>query len=138
MPHNLPGRPLAIWASLVVAMIIAAVPIAHVLQILKQALIQSESAKEAHRESEERFRSMANTAPVMIWVSGPDKLCTFFNQVWLTFTGSAMDEALCDGWSAKIHPDDRDRCDTSYSSAFDARRGFRTECRMRRADGEDR
>ena len=95
-------------------------------------------AEAALLESEERFRNMADTAPVMIWVSGLDKLCTFFNKVWLEFTGSVMDEALGTGWSTKVHPDDRYQCYVNYSSAFDARRTFQTECRLRRADGEYR
>ena len=90
------------------------------------------------RESEERFRNMADTAPVMIWVSGPDKLCTFFNQEYLTFTGCSLSQALGDGWFAKVHPDDLDACYASYSSAFDARRSLQAEWRLRRADGEYR
>ena len=90
------------------------------------------------QESEKRFRNMADAAPVMIWVSGPDKLCTFFNQGWLTFTGSTMQEAVGYGWSTKVHPDDREDCRISYSSAFDARRTYQKECRLRRADGEYR
>src|SRR6266404_5327474 len=95
-------------------------------------------AEEELRESEARFRAMANTAPVMIWVSGPDRLCTFFNKGWLDFTGSTMDQALGNGWGGRVHPDDRERCYTNYSSAFGARRPFQTECRLRRADGEYR
>jgi two-component system, cell cycle sensor histidine kinase and response regulator CckA len=92
----------------------------------------------ALQESEKRFRNMADTAPAMIWVAGPDKLCNFFNQGWLTFTGSALEEALGNGWSAKVHPDDRDPCRTAYSAAFDARRSYQKECRLQRADGEYR
>jgi len=90
------------------------------------------------RESEGRFRNMADTAPVMIWVSGPNKLCTFFNQGWLTFTGSTMEQALGYGWTAKVHPDDLDACFSQYSEAFDARQNLQTECRLLRADGEYR
>jgi two-component system cell cycle sensor histidine kinase/response regulator CckA len=101
-------------------------------------ITEQKHAEAALRESEERFRNMADTAPVMIWVSGPEKLCTFVNQEWLTFTGSTMDEALGNGWSMKVHPDDRARWYSDYSSAFDARRRFQAEYRLRRADGEYR
>jgi two-component system cell cycle sensor histidine kinase/response regulator CckA len=110
----------------------------HLEEQVSQRTLELCATNERLRESEERFRNMADTAPVMIWVSGPDKLCTFFNQGWLTFTGSTMAQALGDGWSTKVHPDDRDACYTDYSSAFDARRNLQTECRLRRADGEYR
>ena len=131
MPRYIPGNPLGIWASVVEAMIMAAVPIARILQIYKEALARL-------RESEERFRNMADTAPVMIWVSGVDKLCTFFNKPWLTFTGRTMEQELGNGWVSSVHPDDLDRCLAVYSSSFDAHRNFEMEYRLRRADGEYR
>lgn len=94
--------------------------------------------EEALKESEERFRNMADTAPVMIWVSGPDKRCTFFNKTWLDFTGRTMEQELAHGWAEGVHPDDFDRCFAAYSTAFDAQRRFRVEYRLRRADGEFR
>jgi len=94
--------------------------------------------EEALSESEERFRKMADTAPVMIWVSGSDKRCTFFNKTWLDFTGRAMERELGYGWVEGVHPDDFDRCVATHSTAFDAQRRFRVEYRLRRADGEFR
>ncbi len=78
---------------------------------------------------------MADSAPVMIWVAGPDKLCTFFNQGWLNFTGSTMDQCLGNGWSAMVHPEDRETCVANFQTAFDARRRYQRECRLRGADG---
>jgi PAS domain S-box-containing protein len=90
------------------------------------------------RESEERFRRVANTAPVLIWMSGADKLYTFFNQGWLTFTGRSMEQELGEGWVSGVHPDDLENCLGIYSAAFDARAGFEREYRLSRFDGEYR
>jgi PAS domain S-box-containing protein len=95
-------------------------------------------AEAALRESEERFRTMADTAPVMICASGPDKLATFFNKGWLQFTGRSMEQELGFGWVEGIHPDDRERALAAYTASCDARRICRIEYRLRRADGEDR
>ncbi len=95
-------------------------------------------ADQALRESEERFRNIADTAPVMIWVTGPDKQFTFVNRTWLDFTGRAMEQELGNGWAACVHPDDRQRCYEAFSSAFDAHRSFQLEYRLRRSDGEYR
>jgi PAS domain S-box-containing protein len=90
------------------------------------------------RETEERFRLVANTAPVMIWMSGPDKLCTYFNQQWLEFTGRPLELELGNGWADGVHPDDLDRCLKTYVEAFDRGERFKMQYRIKRHDGEYR
>jgi PAS domain S-box-containing protein len=92
----------------------------------------------ALRESEDRFRLAANTAPTMIWMSGTDKLRTFFNQSWLHFTGRTMEQEMGDGWAAGVHPEDMERCLRTHFGAFDARVDFEMEYRLRRFDGQYR
>jgi PAS domain S-box-containing protein len=100
-----------------------------------QALLASQAVL---RESEERFRLVADTAPVLIWMSGTDKLCTFFNQGWLSFTGRSMEQEMGEGWVIGVHPEDVQRCIRTYSASFDARAPFEMEYRLRRFDGEFR
>jgi len=90
------------------------------------------------RESEARFRSMADTAPVLIWMSGADKLCHFFSKGWLDFTGRTLEQELGNGWSEGVHSEDRDGCLRTYVDAFDQRREFTLEYRLRRRDGHYR
>jgi PAS domain S-box-containing protein len=95
-------------------------------------------AEQVLRESEERFRLVADTAPVLIWMSGRDKLCTFFNEGWLRFTGRSMEQELGEGWVSGVHPDDVKRCLEVYCASFDARVEFEMEYRLARFDGEYR
>ena len=90
------------------------------------------------RESEERFRNMADSAPVMLAVVGPDKLVIFFNKSWLEFRGRSEEEELRDGWMAGMHPDDREDVLAKYASCFASHRKCDLEYRLRRFDGEYR
>lgn len=90
------------------------------------------------QESEARFRLIAYTAPIMIWVADIDKLCNYFNKVWLEFTGRTINREIGQGWLESVHPDDRERCLLTRIQAFDARQSFKMEYRLRRKDGEYR
>jgi PAS domain S-box-containing protein len=88
--------------------------------------------------AEAKFRRLADAAPFMLWTSGSDALCTYFNKAWLEFRGRNLEIELGNGWTEGIHPDDRDLCIGTYLKAFSARHAFRMQYRLRRADGEFR
>jgi PAS domain S-box-containing protein len=88
--------------------------------------------------AENLFQVVVDVAPVLVWMSGPDKLCTFFNKSWLDFTGRPIERELGNGWADGVHPDDLPTCLDTYSSAFDRRDPFKMEYRLRRHDGEYR
>lgn len=92
----------------------------------------------ALRESEERFRQMADASPTLIWMSDTTKLCNYFNKPRLEFSGRTMEEEIGNGWTQGVHADDLQSCINTYINAFDAREEFRMEYRLKRHDGEYR
>jgi PAS domain S-box-containing protein len=102
------------------------------------SLRQRKRTEQSLRESEARFRRLADTAPVMIWMSGPDKRCIDVNRPWLDFTGRSLNAELGNGWTTGVHADDLAGCLDAYARAFDGREPFRMEYRLRRNDGEYR
>jgi PAS domain S-box-containing protein len=92
-------------------------------------------AAEAIQESEARFRALADSMPVLVWMSGPDKEGVFFNRTWLAFTGRSHDEERGEGWLASVHPDDGARLREQCAAAFARREPFEARFRLRRADG---
>ena len=96
------------------------------------------AVQRALRDSETHFRNLANSGSALIWTSGTDALCNYFNEPWLRFTGRTMAQELRNGWTEGVHPDDYDFCLATYADAFERRESFRMEYRLRHADGRYR
>ena len=95
-------------------------------------------AQEALRESEQHFRNLADSASALIWTSGIDEACDYFNQPWLRYTGRTLLQELGYGWAEGVHEDDLARCVETYRSAFARRVPFSMSYRLRRHDGDYR
>lgn len=98
-------------------------------------MTDSKRAEMALRESEQRYRILADTGQGLIWMSGADKQCNYFNQPWLTFTGRSLEQELGEGWLVSVHPDDCAAAVRIYEGAFDRRERFSMVYRLRRHDG---
>lgn len=88
-----------------------------------------------HKENEGRFQALIDSGPTLVWTSGRDMLCDYFNRPWLAFTGRKMEQELGAGWLESVHPGDQERCMHTYTAAFQSRHPFEMVYRMRRHDG---
>ena len=103
-----------------------------------RAKAEDEVIRKKPGENEARLPAFADGTPAMLWISGPDKLCTWFNKSWLNFVGSRMEQEQENGWVKNVHRDDQVSCVNAYDCAFDARLPFTRSYRLRRHDGEYR
>ncbi len=94
--------------------------------------------REALANSELHFRTLANSGQALVWTSGLDMGCDYFNEPWLRFTGRTLEQELGGGWTEGVHPDDLARSLETYQTAFAARMPFTMEYRLRNASGEYR
>ncbi|PTN31326.1 PAS domain-containing hybrid sensor histidine kinase/response regulator [Desulfonatronum sp. SC1] len=101
-------------------------------------ITERKRTEEALKESEQRYKTLADFGQALIWTSGLDKMCDDFNQPWLAFTGRPLEQELGDGWVEGVHPDDLDRCLYVYTTSFGRREPFSMDYRLRRHDGEYR
>ena len=166
LPRRIPGTLLGAWAVFGMACVIGTLPVAQILQDLRSALGKSRKAEEearrameesrrateqlqneiaehrrteqALRESEERFRIAADTAPVIIWLRDVDRHVTFLNKAWTDFTGRRLEQGLGMGWAESVHPDDLGGYNAEVSAAYAAQNEYQFRLRLRRADGEYR
>ncbi|MEW6501435.1 MAG: PAS domain S-box protein, partial [Thermodesulfobacteriota bacterium] len=103
--------------------------------VLAHDVTEQRRAEDALRESELRFRTLADSGQALIWTATTDKLCDYFNRPWLEFTGRALEQELGNGWAEGVHPDDFSACLATYVRAFDRREKFTMSYRLRRHDG---
>jgi PAS domain S-box-containing protein len=122
------------WAQLVAT---AAVD-ADGLSVCRMTLSDISALREAEallRASQQDYKNLVNSGMALIWTSGTDKLCNYFNSVWLKFTGRTLEQELGNGWAEGVHPDDFQRCLDIYVGAFDRQEPFSMEYRLRHHDG---
>ncbi|HWP31994.1 MAG TPA: EAL domain-containing protein [Fimbriimonadales bacterium] len=128
---------LGLNVALVISQIFVAVA-SVMAMLLSTAIYSQRQAENAIRESAERFESLANSSPAMIWVSNEEGLYTFLNKTWLDFTGTSTHETTGIGWTNSVHPEDVDNFIERYLTAFEKRESFAMDYRLRHKDGSYR
>ncbi len=136
------------WVTLVmvaILLVVAAIAVDLFAQNTRKNLIQAQTeiaqriqTEKELREKETQFHNLADSGIALIWTSGTDKLCNYFNLPWLRFTGRTLEQELGNGWAEGVHPDDFDQCLNTYVTAFDKREKFDMEYRVRHVSGEYR
>ena len=101
-------------------------------------ITEHKRTRNALKESEERFRMMADSAPVLIWVADESGECVYFNKPWLEYTGKALEQEVGRGWAENVHPEDIESCLRIYRHALENREAFSREFRLRRHDDDYR
>jgi PAS domain S-box-containing protein len=87
------------------------------------------------QEKEVQYQNLANSGLALVWTSGVDKLCNYFNQTWLSFTGRTIDQEIGNGWTEGVYQEDFDQCLNTYVTAFNKRESFHMEYRLRHHSG---
>jgi PAS domain S-box-containing protein len=109
------------------------------ITVLRERIANLELDLARHKQllgaAEARFRLLADAAPIMVWMSGNDGMCIFFNRLWLEFRGRRLDEELGNRWLEGVHPEDRDLCIETYLRCFATRQAFRMQYRLQRHSG---
>jgi PAS domain S-box-containing protein len=100
--------------------------------------IERSRAEEALRQSEQRWRSLTEALPQLVWTATPDGACDYFSTQWTQHTGVPTDDLLGWSWLETLHPDDRDATRKSWTDALGGRGAYDVEYRVRRFDGEYR
>lgn len=127
-----------VWVSVTVARLLTEVGNRPVNLAMVEDISVRKHLELAYAESQERFRLMADSAPVLIWISGVDDEYVWFNKVWLNFTGRSLDQEQGNGWHDGVHPDDLDLCIIKHRQHIEFRQPFTMEYRLKRQDGEYR
>ncbi|MDD2582391.1 MAG: ATP-binding protein [Desulfuromonadaceae bacterium] len=107
-------------------------------EIEQKHTLELKKSEEALTRSRDYHSRLLEIFPSLIWRSGTDARCDYFNQTWLDFTGRTLEQELGDGWMDRVHPDDREQCIATYMAAFEARQPFKMEYRLSYNDGSYR